>query len=94
MNNSDTAAALASALPAGIRYDGFTTALVWRAKEIAAFQAERLAEAGYTLARAEVIEVPHEHEWIDVTQLSDPQNERRYVCNGCPDQRTVTEVQS
>jgi hypothetical protein len=47
-----TAAALASALPAGIRYFvdlDLHKQRIWRAQEIAAFQAERLAESGYVL---------------------------------------------
>ena len=51
-----TAAALASALPAGISYDtgliiGIRSA--WRAEQIAAFQAERLAESGWRLVHAD-----------------------------------------
>lgn len=47
--DTDTAAALASALPAGISYD--VDILRWRAKDIAAFQADRLAEQGWVLVR-------------------------------------------
>lgn len=43
--------ALASTLPAGIRYFvDLDKQRIWRAQEIAKFQAERLAESGYLLA--------------------------------------------
>jgi hypothetical protein len=51
-----TAAALASALPAGINYDTAVHAGTkpdWRAADIAAFQAERLAESGWRLVHAD-----------------------------------------
>jgi hypothetical protein len=51
-----TAAALASALPAGIRYFvdlDLHKQRIWRAQEIADFQAERLAESGWRLVHAD-----------------------------------------
>jgi hypothetical protein len=45
-----TAAALASALPAGITYDEYG---LFSGRDIAAFQAERLAEAGWRLVHAD-----------------------------------------
>jgi hypothetical protein len=44
-----TAAALASALPAGIKHDFKIMGGSWDTQQIAAFQAERLAESGYQL---------------------------------------------
>jgi hypothetical protein len=45
-----TAAALASALPAGVELrPSYPGSDVWYARDIAAFQAERLAESGYRL---------------------------------------------
>jgi hypothetical protein len=44
-----TAAALASALPAGISYILGSERDDWTAADIATFQAERLAESGYQL---------------------------------------------
>lgn len=41
--------ALASALPAGIAYDLGPDEDLWRARQIAEFQAVRLAESGYRL---------------------------------------------
>jgi hypothetical protein len=47
-----TAAALASALPAGITYD---SSIHWTATDIAAFQAERLAESGWRLVHVDEV---------------------------------------
>jgi hypothetical protein len=48
-----TAAALASALPAGITFDVGPHERLWRARRIAQFQAERLAESGWRLVHAD-----------------------------------------
>jgi hypothetical protein len=47
-----TAAALASALPAGIEYFP-GDAVIWRPREVAKFQAERLAESGWRLVHTD-----------------------------------------
>lgn len=48
MDHETTAAALASCLPAALlRQEG--AGVYWSAREVADFQAERLAESGYTL---------------------------------------------
>lgn len=49
MRHEDTVAALASSMPAGIRFRLADLNVDWRAAQIAEFQAERLAEAGYVL---------------------------------------------
>jgi hypothetical protein len=48
-----TAAALASALPAGIIYGLRELDHPWRAQQIAKHQAERLAESGWRLVHAD-----------------------------------------
>ena len=51
-----TAAALAAALPAGIRYFvdlDLHKQRIWRAQEIADFQARKLAESGWRLVHAD-----------------------------------------
>lgn len=42
---------------------------------------------------AEVVEVPHEHDWLEITTVEQrASDERHYVCDGCPAKRTVREV--
>lgn len=41
----------------------------------------------------EVVEVPHEHRWIEVTAIEQAEKQEwHYLCDGCPAKRTVREV--